>query len=79
MVRLVVVTIAGFLVTVAAVCLRLAVGTCSRVDGRWLIGPGLLVVLTVESAGSSGQESKGKLSHSDFSLIIIKSEKNDGF
>ena len=74
MVRLVVVTIAGFLVTVAAVCLRLAVGTCSRVDGRWLIGPGRLVVLSVEGAGSSGQKSNGELFHSDFSLSIIKTK-----
>ena len=81
--RLVVVTvaglIAGLLVTVAAVCLRLAVGTCSRVDGRWLIGPGLMVVLTVKSAGSSGQKSNGKLFHSDFSLSIIKTKKTIAF
>ena len=70
--RVVVPTIGRLLVTVAAVLLRLAVGA-GGVAGWWLIG--LMVVLTVESAGSSGQKSNGKLFHSDFSLSIIKTKK----
>ena len=73
-----VVSIAGLCLTVAAVLLRLAVGAASVV-GRWLIGMGLKVVLTLESAGSSGQKSNGKLFHSDFSLSIIKAKKTMAF